>query len=108
MGQSNESQVMQEKNQFDTLYTPFYRTEQLIVTSTDPSNDAHYVCSDYFSITSTYYLEMTSLTAQITLTVTASRKLFHIPDLCVRPLPKCGDCLIESATEYFNRTDVCR
>ena len=99
---SPSSQVLKDKEYFDATFGPFYRTEQFILTSS-ASPDAPIV-------TAAAILFLANLTAAVralTIPFADNGTLTNVTleQLCYRPIPGQG-CVVESALEWFNRTDA--
>ena len=99
---SPSSQVLKDKQYFDDTFGAFYRTEQLIVTSTSSN-------SSLFTPTTLLFLSnLTTIIRSLSVSYTDvndTRYTVTLDQLCYRPIPSQG-CVVESPLEWFNRTDA--
>ncbi|XP_057308798.1 NPC intracellular cholesterol transporter 1-like [Hydractinia symbiolongicarpus] len=110
---SPSSRARMEKDYYDEKFTPFYRTEQVILTGTEdlPVEDfkvyqgAHYNFSGlmHFNVLKTVLDLQLEL---MDLTVKYEGETIGLKDICFQPLSNIKECAVFSALQYWqlNRT----
>lgn len=92
----SDSEVLSQKETFDTQFGPFFRPAQLIISSKSGA--------DLF--TPEILLRIRDLNDTIsTLTATHDGVEYSYDDLCYRPIPNTGNCLRLSPLEWFVAQD---
>ena len=87
-----DSDVFNDKSDFDNMFEPFYRVEQLIITSTNPKRSI---------IEPSNLMAVRNLQRNITsLVARYGKENVTFDSLCSRPIPGRW-CLVESATQYW-------
>lgn len=112
---SPKSQARMEKSYFDEHFAPFYRTEQVIITSTverKPESYHIYQTVDHVNFSGIVYKDILDKGLELQLSIMAltaqhAGKNVTIKDICLKPLSPDNDaCAIFSPLQYWQLSAV--
>lgn len=98
------SDVLTQKNTFDSQFGPFYRIEQLILTIDQSQLPPGTPTPSILEID--WLLKAQHIQDQVmNLTVINNGRLVTLESICYKPIPHKG-CVVQSVTEYFQAPDA--